>query len=182
MLFRSDDVPAVVGSFPEPFLDGTDGKRLPVRVECTEVAGYACRTVTARLRSLGVPAALAAAGGAGAADTLRVIVAPWKAAQGDAAVASLARGPVYSGVYARFQGGTLALLDQDGRVTRRMGASVGLIAATRIERQAPVWVVTGTDSAGVDNAARAFDAATLHDRFAVSVGAGGALFSLPESR
>ena len=39
-------MPAVVGSFPEPFLNGIGGKRLPVRVECTDVAGSACRTVT----------------------------------------------------------------------------------------------------------------------------------------
>ena len=31
---QTDDVPAVVGSFPEPFLNGVEGKRLPVRVEC----------------------------------------------------------------------------------------------------------------------------------------------------
>src|SRR5947207_9374577 len=29
------DVPAVVGSFPEPFLHGLGGKRLPVRIECS---------------------------------------------------------------------------------------------------------------------------------------------------
>ena len=31
-------IPAVVGSFPEPFLHGSDGKRLPVRVECDAAA------------------------------------------------------------------------------------------------------------------------------------------------
>ena len=59
---QTDDVPAVVGSFPEPFLNGIDGKRLPVRVECAAVSGDACRTVSSRLRALGVPAALAAIG------------------------------------------------------------------------------------------------------------------------
>ena len=34
---QTDNVPAVVGSFPEPFLNGIDGKRLPVRVECAAV-------------------------------------------------------------------------------------------------------------------------------------------------
>ena len=38
---QTDDVPAVVGSFPEPFLSGLDGKRLPVRVECASAGGQA---------------------------------------------------------------------------------------------------------------------------------------------
>ncbi len=33
---QTDSVPAVVGSFPEPFLNGLEGKRLPVRVECAQ--------------------------------------------------------------------------------------------------------------------------------------------------
>ncbi len=49
---QTETIPAVVGSFPEPFLSGIEGKRLPVRVECASVAGYACRTVAARLREL----------------------------------------------------------------------------------------------------------------------------------
>ncbi len=52
---QTDDVPAVVGSFPQPFLNGIDGKRLPVRVECAEVGGEACTTVTAQLRDAGRP-------------------------------------------------------------------------------------------------------------------------------
>ena len=63
---QTDDVPAVVGSFPEPFVNGHRRQTLPVRVECAVVNGYACRTVTARLRALGVPAAFAALGGGGA--------------------------------------------------------------------------------------------------------------------
>ena len=38
---QTDDVPAVVGSYPEPFLNGTEGKRLPVRVECAAGAEHA---------------------------------------------------------------------------------------------------------------------------------------------
>ena len=61
---QTETVPAVVGSFPEPFLNGIEGKRLPVRVECASVAGYACRTVAARLRALDVPPAIAPIGSA----------------------------------------------------------------------------------------------------------------------
>jgi Domain of unknown function (DUF4430) len=175
---QTEDVPAVVGSFPQPFLNGIGGKRLPVRVECSDAEGAACHTVTSRLRAAGVPAAVAALGGAaGAAETLRVAVAPWRAIAGEEGPHELSQGPRVSGVYARFgaNGKTLALLDEGGVAKQQSGAGTGLIAATRIREEAPVWVVTGTDEAGVARAARAFDAATLRDHFAVAVVPSGVL-------
>jgi hypothetical protein len=171
---ETDSVPAVVGSFPEPFLNGVEGKRLPVRVECATPSS-ACRTVLARLQAVGVPAALAAIGGSYAPSTLRVVVGPWTAVGGDPAAQGIARGPRASGVYARFAAGgaTLTLLDGSGRATRTLAAGAGLVAATRHAEDAPTWVVTGTDAAGVDLAARAFDEADLHDRFALAVTASG---------
>ena len=35
-------IPAIVGAFPEPFLHGYRGKRLPVRVECEDEESAAC--------------------------------------------------------------------------------------------------------------------------------------------
>jgi Domain of unknown function (DUF4430) len=180
---QTDDVPAVVGSFPEPFLNGLNGKRLPVRVECAVVPGYACRTVTASLRKLGVPAAIAAIGsGAGASQTLRVAVAPWTAVEGDPSVRPIGQGPRTSGVYARFSadGSTLTLLDEDGRATRPLGAGAGLVAATRSGEDAPVWVVTGTDATGVEHAARAVADGALRDHFAVAVTELGAAVPVPQ--
>ena len=50
-------VPAVVGSFPEPFVHGIDGKRLPVRVECTDAGQRRLQEGPKSLVSFGVPAA-----------------------------------------------------------------------------------------------------------------------------
>ncbi len=174
---QAEDVPAVVGSFPEPFLNGIDGKRLPVRVECSD-AGAACRIVTSRLQHAGVPAAVAAIGGAaGEAETLRVAVAPLRAIADEEGAHELFDGPSTSGVYARFSAGTrtMTLLDEGGSVTKQLGAGAGLIAAVRVREEAPVWLVTGTDEAGVARAARGFDAATLSDHFAVAFDSEGAL-------
>src|SRR5207302_110459 len=88
---------------------------------------------------------------------------------------AIKRGPSASGVYARFSpnGRTLIVLDQSGRPARTLGAGAGLIAATAIAESAPVWVVTGTDSSGVERAARSFSGAVLADRFAgAAAGAG----------
>jgi hypothetical protein len=168
-------VPAVVGSYPEPFLNGIGGKRLPVRVECAQVGGGACRTVTSRLRTTGVPAAVAALGTGIDAHTLRVLVAPWALLKGEPAAAALQKGPAASGVYARFSadGRTLTPLYRDGRAAPALGPASGLIASTAREESAPIWVVTGTDAAGTESAARAFGAGALANRFAVTV-AGGA--------
>jgi hypothetical protein len=169
---QTDDVPAVVGSFPEPFLNGLEGRRLPVRVECEAIAGYACRTVFARLHAAGVPAAVAAPESNAGAGSLRVLVGVWAKVSGDPAAGPIARGPRASGVYARFDsaGSELTLLDQEGRTARSLTGAAGLIAATRQgEGSAPVWVVTGTEAAGVELAARAFDQGSLQDRFALAV-------------
>jgi hypothetical protein len=168
---QTDHIPAVVGSFPEPFLNGIEGKRLPVRIECVVVSGYACRTVAERLRALDIPAAIAGVGIGGAAATLRLLVGPWSDVLGDLDARSIGEGPRASGVYARFSrdGRRLTLLDQDGGAARTLSAGAGLVAATRRDDDAPVWVVTGTDAAGVDLAARAFDRRALHDRFAVAL-------------
>jgi hypothetical protein len=180
---QTDRIPAVVGSFPEPFLNGIAGKRLPLRVECAVVAGYACRTVTARLRAVGAPAAIAAIGGGGGeSQTLRVAVAPWTQIEGDPEVQGIERGPSSSGVFARFSadGSTLTLLDENGRTASTLSAGAGLIAATSTGEDAPVWVITGTDTQGVSSAARAFDSATLRNRFAVAVSPAG-VTALPEA-
>jgi hypothetical protein len=178
---QTDDVPAVVGSFPEPFLHGIDGKRLPVRVECVELTGEPCETVVGRLRAAGVPAALAAIGPGDEPSTLRVLVGPWPAVRATPATQAIERGPRASGVYARFaeNGQTLTLLDARGRATRTLAAGAGLVAGTRYGEEAPVWVVTGADAAGVSRAAHAFGEATLRNRFALALEPSGTARPVP---
>jgi Domain of unknown function (DUF4430) len=178
---QTDSVPAVVGSFPEPFLNGIGGKRLPVRVECAAISSAPCRMVSSRLRALGVPAALAAIGPGDEPASLRVLVGPWVALRGDPAAHQIELGPRSSGVYARFAatGTKLALLNEQGAVARTLTAGAGLVAAARYGEEAPAWVITGTDWAGVELAARALDAATLARRFALVLAPGGAALAAP---
>jgi hypothetical protein len=178
---QTDSVPAVVGSFPEPFLNGIGGKRLPVRVECAAISSPPCRTVSSRLRALGVPAALAAIGPGDEPETLRVLVGPWHALRGDPAAHQIELGPRSSGVYARFaaSGTNLALLSEQGAVARTLAAGAGLVAATRYGEEAPAWFITGTDSTGVELAAHSLDAATLARRFALVLAPGGVALPAP---
>ena len=163
-------VPAVVGAFPEPFRHGRDGRRLPVRLECTRAAA-ACATVQKRLDDIGVVAAESPFGALAGKETLRVLVGPWSAVRADSDARLLERGPAASGVYARptADGSRIAALDPRGRQVRTFFGGTGLIAATATEDLPPVWIVSGTDAAGVTMAARNFTADALHDRFAVAL-------------
>jgi hypothetical protein len=163
--------PAVVGSFPEPFLHGIDGKRLPVRIECADARGPACRQVGDGLAAFGIPAARGGLQTARAPETLRVLVGPWTALRLDPAANALEHGPRGSGVYARMapDGRTIAVLSADGRMARTLGPGSGLVAAVKRPDERPLWVVTGTDAAGVASAARAFEEGTLEHRFALAV-------------
>jgi hypothetical protein len=169
----STKVPAVIGSFPEPFVHGTNGRRLPSRVECAEARSEPCRAVVQGLRDAGVVAGIAAPGVSTGAETLRILVGRWPALRTDPAAGLLEAGPGDSGVYARpaADGRTIAALDPRGRPARRLGAGTGLVAATAVEGEQPTWVVTGTDGAGVAAAARAFAAGetALSGKFAMAV-------------
>jgi len=178
---QTEDVPAVVGSFPEPFLAGIAGKRYPVRVECSDPSASPCRVVLDRLHGVGVPAAVAALSGGEGPAVLRVLVGPLSALSGDPSVKVIAQGPRSSGVYARFtgDGGALELLDADGHTVRTLGAGAGLVAATRYREEAPVWIVSGTDLAGVSRAAAALDEASLRDKFALALEGSGTTVALP---
>jgi hypothetical protein len=178
---QTDDVAAVVGSYPEPFLNGTEGKRLPVRVECAAAQSAPCRTVIARLRALGVPAAVAAIGSGAEPDALQVVVGQWTGIHGDPSVTSIESGPRASGVYARFasNGQMLTLLGGNGNTTATLTAGAGLIAATKDTESAIVWVVTGTNEAGVARAAQAFDVSSLENHFALAVTSTGTQLPVP---
>ncbi len=180
---QTEEVPAVVGSFPEPFLNGVEGRRLPVRVECALPASDPCRTVSARLLAAGVKSSTTSlAAGAGRPEALRVLVGTWAQVRRAPGVASLERGPRLSGVYARVRpdGGAVALLDAQGEATRTLTGGAGLIAATRSGHEPPEWVITGTDPAGLDRSARGLNGSTLRDRFAVALTGAGAVLALPQ--
>jgi hypothetical protein len=168
----TDTIPAVVGSFPEPFLHGVGGKRFPTTLECAADVGAACKRVEAALNRVKVPFANQFIGTGSGPDTLGVVVGTWNDIRGEVAAALIAHGPSASGVYAHFTagGGSLELLDPRGQTMRTLGAGAGLVAATLDSSSAaPEWLITGTDAAGVANAARALNAAALHDHFALAV-------------
>ena len=175
------DVPAVVGSYPEPFLHGLGGKRLPVRIECSPADVPGCKQVSDLLGRAGVVAARGGLAASFTKETLRVLVGLWAAIREDPAAKQIERGPQTSGVFARMSpdGRSLALLNGNGGVARTLGAGTGLIAATSFEHGRPVWVVTGTDVRGLTDAASSLESGVLRNRFALVTDRGRPL-SAPE--
>ncbi|MDP1848532.1 MAG: DUF4430 domain-containing protein [Solirubrobacteraceae bacterium] len=174
------DVPAVVGSFPEPFRHGAAG-RTPVKVQCELPRAAPCDTVVARLERAGVRVRRGALRRTARDASLRVLVGAWPALRdGTPEARSIEQGPKSSGVFARFADGgrALALLDPRGAVAKRLTAQSGLVAATRQPGRPPVWFVTGTDAPGVAAAARALDEPVLRNHFALAT-AGGLPLRVP---
>jgi hypothetical protein len=167
----TQSVPAVVGSFPEPFVHGVQGKRLPTTVECAPDVAAACKRVSAELLAAGAPAASQLLGTGSGPDTLGVVVGTWSELRPEVAATLIAHGPSASGVYARFSAGgsALELLGPDAQVKRTLRAGAGLIAATADSSSKPTWLITGTDAAGVGAAANALTERALHDHFALAV-------------
>ncbi len=165
-------VPAVVGSFPEPFLSGFQGTEYETRIDCLG-ARAPCKAVADELDEAGVEPAIfeteAAPGyDAEAGPTLRILVGPWARVGRDRAAALIDDGPAASGVFARFEGDELEALGVDGEPVHALGPDGGLVAAVRYQETPPTWVVTGSTPAGVDAAAAIFDSDALAHRFAVA--------------
>ena len=164
-------IPAVVGSFPEPFVHGVGGQRYPTTLECAGGMQGACNAIGSQLRRDGVPVADQALGTGSGQDTLAIVVATWKQLAGSLAGDLVAHGPRNSGVYAKFadDGTALQLLNPRGQVVKTLGAGAGLVAATNDSVNQPEWLITGTDAAGVAAAAAAVTPARLRDHFALAV-------------
>jgi hypothetical protein len=167
----TESIPAVVGAYPEPFVDGYGGTQYPTRVECTQTSSKACTGVYDALAHQGVIDGLGCLDCAEYNLSLRVLVGPYATLVDDATADLLEQGPSTSGVYARFIDGgrKLELLNQIGEIVKTLGPGAGLVAATRLRGAPPVWFVTGTDYAGVAAAEAAFTAGTLDGHFAVAV-------------
>lgn len=164
-------VPAVVGSWPEPFAHGFRGERYPTEVRCL-AASPICDRTGERLADAG--AEVSGTEG-GKEEAIQVMVGPWNKIRelGDARL--LAEGPERSGVFATLTGpgpAVLTLLNQRAEPAGSLGRGAGLIAALRPDDDPPIWVVTGVDAKGL-HAAVELLGAPLRDRYALAVDAAG---------
>jgi hypothetical protein len=174
-------VPAVVGSFPQPFVSAFEDSAIPIEVGCA-AERPACETVREALEDEGVAAETVEVGEAEPGERPRLLVGELEALAVDRVARLLGDGPERSGVFARpgNGGSKLELLDE-GAATDRSGR-FGLVAATVRAEEAPTWLVTGTDASLVAAAAELLGGGLLHNRFAVALDDDGATTPLPVRR
>jgi hypothetical protein len=163
-------VQAVVGSFPQPFTTGIDGKKLPIRLVCM-APDRSCDEVETRLKNAGVRGLTRSNLESSPGEVLRVLVGTWSELRKDIAARTLEAGPSKSGVFARpnAAGTQIDLLDADGDVGKTLGPGSGLVAATMVLEQRPTWMITGTDDVGVAAATAALTEDMLRFRFALAI-------------
>jgi uncharacterized protein DUF4430 len=169
-------VPAVVGSWPEPFAQASADHPKPVPVQCLG-ARPACEAVAHRLAAAGVKASVESGAQGDSPSGPRLLVGPWTLVRSDPAVGGL-RGPQSTGVFATFKGPThggwhLIGLDQTGHPTRDLGPGAGLVAALGGSGDGPTWIVTGSGGSAVARAAEALDSDALRNHYAVAATGGG---------
>ncbi|WP_026911755.1 hypothetical protein [Patulibacter minatonensis] len=171
----------VVGTFPEPFLHGQEGKRWPVRVECGEERAQSCRMVRDALVRYGIPAVTNLVRSSYNPESARIAVGTWAQLRDDPSIGLSERGAPASGIpiVPAKDGRSLGLTDAGGKVVRTLGPGTGAIFASRWRDEPPSWAVTGTDDAGVLRAAGALDETVLKNHFAVGVGSDGSVASVP---
>jgi Domain of unknown function (DUF4430) len=175
-------VPAVVGSWPEPFAHGFEGHHYDAALVCM-AAGGTCDQVGGRLASVGVHA-LTGTGPLAfkVSSTIQVLVGAWNAMRRNQAAAALASTPDRSGVFARFVGTgkrpLLELENERGEPAGSIGKGGGLVAALRPGDGPPTWVVTGTDAKGVSAAAGLLGDA-LRNHYAVATQPGAGAIGVP---
>jgi hypothetical protein len=158
----TNHVPAVVGSWPAPFVNGVAGKSYPVILECFG-GGDACDTAREALEGEGVKLSSGSPKRA-----IRMLVGPWSRLRSDPAARLIEEGPAESGVYADFKGDDLVALDASGKEAQDLGPNGGLVAATSRYGGPPVWVVTGGTVAAVRAAAKGLDPGLLRDHYAIA--------------
>jgi hypothetical protein len=182
-------VPAVVGSYPEPFRNGFDGEAWPTQVVCLPSSrgaesDDACEAAAAKLSEAGVEAEVV--DGLAASDpdeNLRVLVGTWDELRDDKTARTMEEGPQVSGVFARpvpCGDPNYALEPFDAEGAKTTGSyDAAWVATLQRDPERPTWVVSGSTPARLADAVEMLDEDTLRDNYSVAAFDGGEPVGLP---
>lgn len=180
----SKQIPAVVGQYPQPFKNGSEGKRFAVRIDCGSRSESACLKVERQLAKSEIAVGRAQVGGTLIKGAYRIVVGTWDEIKLDPAAQLIAQGPKRSGVYLKVTGADVSqfeLLSASGKSVTKVADGGGLVAATRVGEAEPTWLITGTDRSGLVRAVAALKPGILRNSFALAV-TKSAKIPLPVSR
>lgn len=183
---RTAFLPAVVGAYPEPFLHGYTGEVPPAKILFSAGAKDQAQAVAGALKKAGAPEPELAAYEEGSLlkrSAPTVLVATWPEVSTDKDLAGLFRNWRKTGLYIQFDGTGVAALGADGREAVRYEKGAGAVLATGSgpADPHPLWLILGTDAAGLKRAVQLLGAQPqeLARRIGVVVGPSGQVRPLP---
>lgn len=150
-------VPAVIGDFPQPFLGGYAGVVKPTAIICEEWLDEHANSLMQRLSDLGIEEVSRL----NFAELPENVQEGWNlillGSRDNALIAEMNEIHDRLGLYAYFEQDVLVLLDSSGQPAGEYSGSYGLIQATQNpwnprgtgSAENVVWVVSGTDEAGM---------------------------------
>lgn len=176
---------AVVGLFPAPFTTRFTAKRrfYPVRIQCADVRSAACDATEQSLLEEDVRVTTSNLSDQASRGVVRLVVGPWATIRGSFVQGRLGDALAIEqpgerngyGVSIDAKGTAIeqgAVFGEAAGAAAPRGPGTGLIFALRDSLGLPVWIVTGTDEAGVTAAASSLTKAALAGRVAAIIPAG----------
>jgi len=148
-------VPAVVGSYPEPFVHGYEGRVLPVEVVYAEGFAHEAGAVRDALKRAGakdVRFSSLRPDMPRPSDRSLLVLGSWKALSRLAWVADAAKDPAASGLHVKVAKGEVHMLDCRGTFSDSQRKAGAILATGESGKSAVAWLVTGTDDAAVRRA------------------------------
>ncbi len=156
-------VPAIIGAFPQPFLNGVRGELKPTAVVYDAPFAKEAAALVAKLKEWGVTEVTltgteALSDGVKGGSNLIIL-----AGADNGLILELNELHKKLGFFAYFDGGKIIVLDGNGDPAGDYGAGWGLIQATQNpwspggvgSGESAVFIVTGADESGVSSAAKA---------------------------
>lgn len=149
--------PAVIGCYPEPFVNGYRGQAGPVTIMSTADNRSLAGKLQTALQAKGV----ATVNIENLNDSLlkkrsgpTIVLGQWSELLESKWLVDLNKAYTKNGTCVHFTNDQLELLDYRGQVARKVAGSVGIIAATGTGSGdvSPLWLVVGTDSEGLRQA------------------------------
>jgi hypothetical protein len=155
-------VPAIIGAFPQPFLNGIRGEVRPTAVVYDAPFAEEAGALAAKLEERGVAevrleSAETLADGVKEQNNLIIL-----GGADNGLIFELNELPKKMGFFAYFEGGKIMVLDEKGEPAGEYGAGWGLIQATQNpwspggigSGEGAVFIVSGADESGVRSAAK----------------------------
>ena len=181
--------PAIIGAFPEPFLNGYEGKVYPTVIVYQAGLENNADKLMDILRGLGVDDVTSVNVDNLSDDIKQSANLILLCTADNELISELDEAWNRLGFFIRFENGKIAVYNSKGDVFQRYGAGTGLIQATRnpwnprgiVVCENVVWMLSGIDEEGVRNAADSLanGYGQYRHSFAVIVTADGSIVKVP---